>query len=533
METLFSFYEQKKVKVFIGVAVFLFLVHAVFFKRYITDDAFISFRYLDNFLQGLGLVYNAGERVWGYTNFLWIIVLAPFVKMGLDPLFVSRVFGLLFNSASLVLVMTFYSKSKPELRRWNWAAGFLLASSGAFTVQSLSGLETSLFTFLVLLITRNYMLYLKDEKINRLYGIGLCAAAAAMTRPEGYFVFGLIFLHFVYEHRTRREELWTLMKTALPVFSGIMSVFLLWAFLYYGAFWPNSITAKVGMSWEQIQRGLHYFMVFALDHPFPPLFLALSFLFFKKTEAIHRFLLLVCLFFSLFNITVGGDFMIGYRLFHVMITCSYLLVPFVISSFHDRIRSFTLSPQRVVYVLISGLLAVNLSLSILDPHIRYANRQDYVQNGIKVGKWMRENFKPDSLLATNDAGTIAYFSRLPIIDMMGLNDKVIAHRKDIPRLWKGNEKGYGRYVLARKPEYIMLGPVPGSEVPRWLSDIEIFESEEFWRNYRLERHTIDESTTLVVFKRRQKPRLEPYSEQFWSEIHQIAANRMLHSKYRY
>src|SRR4051812_8768436 len=42
------------------------------------DDAYISFRYARNFAHGDGLVYNLGERVEGYTNFLWTVILGLF-----------------------------------------------------------------------------------------------------------------------------------------------------------------------------------------------------------------------------------------------------------------------------------------------------------------------------------------------------------------------------------------------------------------------------------------------------------------------
>ena len=58
--------------------VLLLLGHAFYFN-YISDDAFITFRYADNFIRGKGLVYNAGERVEGYTNFLWLILLSLFI----------------------------------------------------------------------------------------------------------------------------------------------------------------------------------------------------------------------------------------------------------------------------------------------------------------------------------------------------------------------------------------------------------------------------------------------------------------------
>jgi tetratricopeptide (TPR) repeat protein len=46
----------------------VYLAHA-FYYRGLIDDAFISFRYARN----LGLVFNPGERVEGYTNLLWVL----------------------------------------------------------------------------------------------------------------------------------------------------------------------------------------------------------------------------------------------------------------------------------------------------------------------------------------------------------------------------------------------------------------------------------------------------------------------------
>ena len=58
--------------------------HALHYD-YVVDDAFISFRYAQNFLQGHGLVYNPGERVEGYTNFLWVLLVALGMVAGADP----------------------------------------------------------------------------------------------------------------------------------------------------------------------------------------------------------------------------------------------------------------------------------------------------------------------------------------------------------------------------------------------------------------------------------------------------------------
>src|SRR5580698_4569692 len=57
------------------------------------DDAYISFRYARNLARGLGLVYNAGEHIEGYTNFFWTVLLAGGIRLGLDPVLLAKVLG--------------------------------------------------------------------------------------------------------------------------------------------------------------------------------------------------------------------------------------------------------------------------------------------------------------------------------------------------------------------------------------------------------------------------------------------------------
>ena len=57
---------------------------------WVCDDIFITFRYVDQLLAGRGVVFNPGERVEGYTHFLWLIVLAALRRFGLDPAMLGR-----------------------------------------------------------------------------------------------------------------------------------------------------------------------------------------------------------------------------------------------------------------------------------------------------------------------------------------------------------------------------------------------------------------------------------------------------------
>ena len=69
------------------------------------DDAFISFRYADNWARGFGPVYNPGEApVEGYTNFLWMALLTLGARLGGDIVILSRVLGAAAGALTLLLL---------------------------------------------------------------------------------------------------------------------------------------------------------------------------------------------------------------------------------------------------------------------------------------------------------------------------------------------------------------------------------------------------------------------------------------------
>src|SRR5438105_15822381 len=72
-----------------------FAVALPLFDRCLDDDSFISFRYARNLLRGDGLVYNPGERVEGYTNFLWVVLSAGAMGLGVAPELAAQVLGIL------------------------------------------------------------------------------------------------------------------------------------------------------------------------------------------------------------------------------------------------------------------------------------------------------------------------------------------------------------------------------------------------------------------------------------------------------
>jgi len=127
--------------------------------RFVCDDAFISFRYARHLIEDGELSYNLGERVEGYSNFLWTIGIAGGIALGLDPVLWSQGLGLIFGVGTIFCVTHFVAQWKrettgPESRdaeagAWVALPGCLLAAAPAYAAWTTGGLETQLFTFCV------------------------------------------------------------------------------------------------------------------------------------------------------------------------------------------------------------------------------------------------------------------------------------------------------------------------------------------------------------------------------------------------
>ena len=100
------------------------------------DDAFISFRYAENFAAGNGLVFNAGERVEGFTNLSWTVLFGLIMSVGGEPVLVSVILGWI---AIAMLILVTGQLAHRSLGGWNTVVA---ASFVAFDSQMiLEGVE--------------------------------------------------------------------------------------------------------------------------------------------------------------------------------------------------------------------------------------------------------------------------------------------------------------------------------------------------------------------------------------------------------
>jgi len=166
-------------------------------SRWIQDDAYISFRYARNLVEGNGLVFNAGERVEGYTNFLWTVMSAAPLAAGYEdplPAMHRAALALWFSTYGLLLVFGLYLVSRRVYTAPLMAAP--LVAHWSFNQWYLSGMETPLVAFLTLLVLA---IFAVQEPGRRLAAaaFGTASVLLVMARPDAaVFVLGLAVAMF-------------------------------------------------------------------------------------------------------------------------------------------------------------------------------------------------------------------------------------------------------------------------------------------------------------------------------------------------
>src|SRR4030095_2807286 len=125
-------------------------------------------------------VYNEGERIEGYTNFLWTVLLAGGIKIGIDPEVLAKVLGAGFAVGTIALVFFVENRIRPYTVM-PCCATWLLASTSAFMGYAVFGLETAMFTFFV--VAGLFLMMEEEEADKKIPWSGLAFAAAGLTRP--------------------------------------------------------------------------------------------------------------------------------------------------------------------------------------------------------------------------------------------------------------------------------------------------------------------------------------------------------------
>lgn len=495
------------------------------------DDAFISFRYAESLANGRGLVFNPGERVEGYSNFLWTILMLVPIWLGIDRfefglLAAGKVLGGLLNLATIALLWHTAALGRSQKQR-SLIAPLYLAGLAPFLIWGVSGLETPLVTFLVLAMLH---LHLQEELAfeqgrNVVPWSYVALVFASLTRPEPVLLLlPLVGLRWLRRFRTQasfstaRRELGWLLLFVVPY-----GAFLTWRLAYFGDLLPNTYYAKVHDDPRVLRRGWFYLQSAGRDMAWgwlaPVGVLTLSVA--RRHLTYRAFATSLLLLASLGIVWCeGGDWMAAYRMLMPSLPLLALLVQEAWSAC-GQLHSRDLGPpahvpawvapetwvqawQKAVERLdaqpwytkglrwgLRSVLLLVLIVSAVKSHAAVNYQAPSGLRGVALGggvhldaaRWIRRELPASSLLALGEAGLIPYYTKLPVLDLLGLMDRHIARQPGAL-----HTKFDVDYVFHRNPSHIFLLARRSPE-GTWLSDQyharALFEDARFERNYVL------------------------------------------------
>lgn len=395
------------------------------------EDAYITFRFSRNLADGNGPVFTPGERVEGYSNPLWMASIALARSLGLDIIDYSRMAGALFNTLALLLVWYI---------PWRWfriRGAVSLAGPVLYLLMlplhfyAASGLETSLYTFLVIASAA--------AVIRAGTATGRCTAAffilllTALTRPEGVIFCAFYCAWIGWRFMVNKEPLRPYLP-GIALFGLAYAAFLAWRFSYYGLPLPNTYYAK-GAFPLYVRLLIGYFFNKGFFTSYIWFALLLPCLFLVRMADPNRKLRCLYLFLAagfLFSLGFSGWDWMPY--FRYSLPMAPLLIVLCQLLFAELWRAWAPAPAKKL--LLAGLaacvlfaageqfwrdLALNYRWHDLMAFGRYNQRA--------MGEWIRRELGPKPVIAIGDVGYFAYVSQATIIDLYGLTNHEFAELK--------------------------------------------------------------------------------------------------------
>lgn len=454
---------------FVGCAIAAIATGAALAARlwWMCDDAFISFRYADNLVRGLGLVFNAGERVEGYTNLSWTLWTALGLRLGVAAQTWAGAWGIACFAATLALLARrgwSIASSGARAARVAWplpAAAALGAIHHEWAVFATSGLETSAFT---LLAFAGYLLVCPAREakdgaapagLGRLALAGLVLALASLTRPDGV-LFAAVCGAWVLAGRDVRG--------ALGLGAGFAALWLpvtIWRVAYYGDLFPNTYYAKsAALPWWS--QGAYYAWIYAARYW--PLVLAVPCALFVRPRRPVVLELALAGVYALYVMRVGGDFMFGRLLIPIT---PFLLVALdrgLVALLGGRLvlRAGAIAALGIALVVTPGAVdRRQRPRGIADEHYAYTvELAGWAERADTNGAALAVVFDglPVSVGFFGAQARLVYRSRVAtaIECETGLTDAAIAHQVLAARGRIGHEKhAQLPYLLARRVDFVL------------------------------------------------------------------------------
>jgi hypothetical protein len=436
------------------------------------DDAMVSMRYAQHIAQGFGAVWNIGDKpIEGFTNPGWVFLMVLWHLLALPASKISL--GIMSTSAIILLVNIYVvyricQELQPDSKYSPLIAAGISAFYFPLVFWSLRGMEVGLLTLLIDLAVLAALRYTKTNQRRSPLLLSVLFFLALVLRMDALIQILTISLYLF----TRTKfNLRGLIYPLLVI--GVTTFAILWIqHLYFGDFLPNTYYQKVAgaAAGERIKNGILVFYQYASRDILVLALLAVAGAVLYKELRTQESLLLAGLFLvqCAYSIWVGGDYA------EVEVDAANR---FITQGMPALIILFSLVAGRIIDDLvelrqpaihskpgIQSAISMGVSLAILlvisgQPWISWAIDNAPLLKAdmrrVRTGLALAEYTSPQATIAVHAAGQIPYFSERRTIDLLGLNDPVIAKGPVTGPFYPGHDKwNYSYSIMQLRPDLI-------------------------------------------------------------------------------
>lgn len=467
---------QRKAAGFIFLVVLLRTIY-LFFEawHFSTDDAYITLRYARHFAAGEGILWNLGDApVEGYSNFLFVLLGAVLIKLGLEPMLGIKVLSCL---ALLVTSALLYRIARIWLGYIGAALPMIILNAYSGTIWwTVSGLETAIYQMIVVAAVAAFFKGIGEPVLTYSSGIfrqkwsgkwlglaGFLVFLAAITRPEGPLIGVAMGIALIFDalqclvkcrntggHRATSELIVRAGKMAAVLvlcFALPYLLYFFWRYGYFGRLFPNTVYCKASyMGDPMVLIRAFWFMVW-------PACLLGVFAFWRPFDGRLLALFLIVIFYVL--LLYGVDPIIGYLNRHFMVAYALLLIPASIGLLWLAGQLFKQAPKSLQEFVIVVLLLGFTCYSSLSYATWLSTKAGLYEQRMaarsELARWLNANLSPSDTFVLGDVGIVSYIARANILDAYCLNCAAMT----TPPISRSSRKLVD-YMLQKRPEMIVV-----------------------------------------------------------------------------
>jgi len=460
------------------------------FPKWHMDDAYISFRYAAHFAAHAGLTFNPGVTppVEGYTGVLWTVLMGEIIRAGFSPLKASHGIGVAAFFGALTLLA--YLLQRMRFTRLTIAACLMIyATAPIFYVHALSGLETSLYVFIVTACFFAFWEILQRPAPSwRWPVLFVFLSAASFTRPEGVLLMLLIAtgtVLFLLRRAPGPALGFIVLSAALLI--APQAVYVFWKFHYYGYLLPNTFYAKKFSGVVSPEAAIGMSKMLTKYFVYPWSFIVLTFLY-KPAEfkAQLKHVLAqrgeVAPFMTTLGLFIGVTFVqysrsnlqmgLSHRFFAPFFPLLLVITAYGLEPSISLWRKWRAEAPRVwqrfvaAGIILTLTQAGVLAFAYQRERLYYQTYMDWLnQTHVRAGKLLHQILPTTAWLATiNDAGACPYYSDLRVVDFGRLCDAYLAHHGNLSDSEKAD------YLFSFRPAAVMItNGYYGDETPSFFT----------------------------------------------------------------